>query len=234
MSSDIQFETFLLVSYKKFSILVIKTSDLQKIYQEEIQFSNDSNQINLDELNFFLDNNILKIEKILKNFVKNIYLIIDFNNFFPVKISLKKNNFGNKLSSNSLSNTLNEAKDLCSKTLGEKKIIHFIIENYVIDEKHFSYLPKNINCKNFSLDLKFICLSNDLSKSFEQTLKRYQISIKQVVSFDYIKEFIDKDDTDIHNLSKIIVKGSFENEVLIVNKSNKNQGFFEKFFNFFS
>ena len=45
MSSDIQFETFLLVSYKKFSILVIKTSDLQKIYQEEIQFSNDSNQI---------------------------------------------------------------------------------------------------------------------------------------------------------------------------------------------
>ena len=90
MSSDIQFETFLLVSYKKFSILVIKTSDLQKIYQEEIQFSNDSNQINLDELNFFLDNNILKIEKILKNFVKNIYLIIDFNNFFPVKISLKK------------------------------------------------------------------------------------------------------------------------------------------------
>ena len=234
MSSDIQFETFLLVSYKKFSILVIKTSDLQKIYQEEIQFSNDSNQINSDELNFFLDNNIFKIEKILKNFVKNIYLIIDFNNFFPVKISLKKNNFGNKLSLNSLSNILNEAKDLCSKTLGEKKIVHFIIENYVIDEKHFSYLPKNINCKNFSLDLKFICLSNDLSKSFEQTLKRYQISIKQVVSFDYIKEFIDKDDIDIHNLSKIIVKGSFENEVLIVNKRIKKQGFFEKFFNFFS
>ena len=38
MSSDIQFETFLLVSYKKFSILVIKRSNLQKIYQEEIQF----------------------------------------------------------------------------------------------------------------------------------------------------------------------------------------------------
>ena len=56
MSSDIQFETFLLVSYKKFSILVIKTSDLQKIYQEEIQFSNNSNQINLDELNFELAN----------------------------------------------------------------------------------------------------------------------------------------------------------------------------------
>ena len=234
MRNDIQFETFLLVSYKRFSILVIKKSNLQKIYQEEIWFPNDSNQINLDKLNFFLDNNLFKIEKALKNFVKNIYLIIDFNNFFPLRISLKKNNFGNQLSLNSLTNILNEAKDLCSKNLGEKKIVHFIIENYIIDEKHFSKLPKNINCKNFSLDLKFICLSNDLSKSFEQTLKRYQISIKQVVSFDYIKEFIDKDDTDIHNLSKIIVKGSFENEVLIVNKSNKKQGFFEKFFNFFS
>ena len=53
MSSDIQFETFLLVSYKKFSILVIKRSNLQKIYQEEIHFTNDSNQISLDELNFF-------------------------------------------------------------------------------------------------------------------------------------------------------------------------------------
>ena len=41
MSNDIQFETFLLVSYKRFSILVIKKSNLQKIYQEEIRFPND-------------------------------------------------------------------------------------------------------------------------------------------------------------------------------------------------
>ena len=234
MSSDIQFETFLLVSYKRFSILAIKKSNLQKIYQEEIWFPNDSNQINLDKLNFFLDNNIFIIEKALKNFVKNIYLIIDFNNFFPLRISLKKNNFGNQLSLNSLTNILNEAKDLCSKNIGEKKIVHFIIENYVIDEKHFSKFPKNIKCKNFSLDLKFICLSTGLLKTFEQTLKRYQISIKRLVSFDYIKEFVDKDDTDIYNLSKTLVQGSFQNEVLIVNKSIKKQGFFEKFFNFFS
>ena len=234
MNSDIQFETFLLVSYKKFSILVIKTSDLQKIYQEEIQFSNDSNQINLDKLNFFLDNNILKIEKILKNFVKNIYLIIDFNNFFSVKISIKKENFGNQLSSNSLSYMLNEAKDLCKKTLDKKKIIHFIIENYVIDEKDYSNLPKNLKFRNFSLDLEFICLSDDLFKSFEQILKRYQISLKKVSSYQYIKKFINEDSPDIYNLSKKIVQGSFENEVLIVTKNNKKQGFFERFFNFFS
>ena len=121
MNSEIQFETFLLVSYKKFSILVIRKSDSQKIYLEEIQLSNDTSEINFNELDDFLDKNIFKIEKILKNFVKNIYLIIDLNNFFSVKISIKKDNFGNELSSNSLSYTLNEAKDLCRKTLDKKK-----------------------------------------------------------------------------------------------------------------
>ena len=228
MNSDIQFETFLFVSYKKFSILVIRTSDLQKIYLEEIQLTDDNiGEIDFNELNKFLDKNIFKIEKFLKDFVKN-------NNFFPIKISIKKDNFGNQLSSNSLSYTLNEAKDLCRKTLNKKKIIHLIIENYVIDEKHFSNLPKNLKCRNFSLDLKFICLSDDLFKSFEQILKRYQISLKRVVSYNYVKKFIDDDSSDIYNLSKKIAQGSFENEVLIVNKNNKKQGFFERFFNFFS
>jgi len=235
MNSDIQFETFLFVSYKKFSILVIRTSDLQKIYLEEIQLTDDSTrEIDFNELNKFLDKNIFKIEKFLKDFVKNIYLIIDFNNFFPIKISIKKDNFGNQLSSNSLSYTLNEAKDLCRKTLNKKKIIHLIIENYVIDEKHFSNLPKNLKCRNFSLDLKFVCLSDNLFKSFEQILKRYQISLKRVASYNYVKKFIDEDSSDIYNLSKKIIQGSFENEVLIVNKNNKKQGFFERFFNFFS
>jgi len=234
MSSDIQFETFLLVSNKKLSILVIRKFDLQKIYLEEIELSNNTSNIDFNGLNDFLDNNIFKIEKILKNFVKNIYLIIDFNNFFPVKISIKKDNFGNQLSSNSLSHTLNEAKDLCRNTLDKKKIIHLIIENYVIDEKYFLKLPKNLKCRNFSLDLKFICLSDHLFKSFEQILKRYQISLKSVTAYDYIKKFIDEDSSDIYNLSKKIVKGSFENEVMIVTKNHKKQGFFEKFFNFFS
>ena len=234
MTSDIQFETFLLVSNKKLSILVIRKFDLQKIYLEEIELSNNTSNIDFNGLNDFLDNNIFKIEKILKNFVKNIYLIIDFNNFFPVKISIKKDNFGNQLSSNSLSHTLNEAKDICRKTLEKKKIIHLIIENYIIDEKHFLKLPKNLKCRNFSLDLKFICLSDHLFKSFEQILKRYQISLKSVTAYDYIKKFIDEDSSDIYNLSKKIVKGSFENEVMIVTKNHKKQGFFEKFFNFFS
>ena len=234
MTIDFQFETFLLVSPNKFSILVIRESDLKKIYHEEAELSNSSNQINFFELNNFLDENIFKIEKILKNFIKNIYLIIDCNNFFHMKISLKKDNFGNFITNENLTYMLNEAKDLCRKTLEKKKIIHLIIENYIIDKKNFSYFPKELKCKNFALDLKFICLPIDLTKSLEQMLKKYQISLKRAVSLNYIKKFIEKEKPDVYNLSKKIFLGSFENEVLIINKNTKKQGFFEKFFNFFS
>ena len=61
MTNDIQFETFLLVSYKKFSILVINKSNLQKVYQEDFQFSNYTNHIDWEELNNFLNKNIFKI-----------------------------------------------------------------------------------------------------------------------------------------------------------------------------
>ena len=91
--------------------------------------------------------------------------------------------------------------------------------------KNIFLIYQKILIVKFFIRFKFICLSNDLLKSFEQTLKRYQISIKRGSFFYYIKEFVDKDDTDIHNLSKIIIQGSFENEVLIVNKSIKKQGF---------
>ena len=113
-------------------------------------------------------------------------------------------------------------------------MIHLIIENYVIDEKHFSNLPINFKCRNFSLDLKFICISQDVIKSLEKVLKKYQISIDQVTCKNYISSFFDNNYDDISLLAKKILDGHNLNEIMISNKSNKNQGFFEKFFNFFN
>ncbi len=82
--------------------------------------------------------------------------------------------------------------------------------------------------------MKFICIPIDLTKSLEQMLKKYQISLKRIVSMNYIKKFVNEEKSDVYNLSKKIVQGTFENEVLLVNKNTKNHGFFERFFNFFS
>ena len=82
--------------------------------------------------------------------------------------------------------------------------------------------------------MKFICISNFLINNFEEIFKKYQISLGQVVSAKYIKKFISDEKKSIFLMAKEIIEGHNPNEVKMVNKSSKNKGFFEKFFNFFS
>ena len=135
----------------------------------------------------------------------------------------------------SLSYLINEAKENCKKTIDERRIIHLIINNYKINNENYSSLPKDLNTKSLSLDLKFICLSNEIIKNLEEILNKYQISLSQIVDADYISEFLNnKNNKNIFLMTKKILSGYNPNEVLLVNKSNKNKGFFEKFFNLFS
>ena len=46
-----------------------------------------------------------------------------------------------------------------------------LIKNYRVDNKDFSYFPENIKCHNFSLDLRLICISDDLIRDLETILK---------------------------------------------------------------
>ena len=137
----------------------------------------------------------------------------------------------------SLSYLINEAKENCKKTIDERQIIHLIIRNYKIDNQNYSSLPKDFNNKSFSLDLEFICLSNQIIKNLEETLNKYQISLSKIVNADYVSEFLinkDRDKDNIFLMAKKILSGHNSNEVVLVSKSNKKKGFFEKFFNFFS
>ena len=129
--------------------------------------------------------------------------------------------------------TLNEAKDECKKNFEEKKIAHMIIKNYIIDNNEYSSLPINKICNNFSLDIKFICIPINLIKKFEETLKRYQISINRIVSAGYVLSFFSQNEHNIIRNSKDIINGCNENEVRFTNKAHKNIGFFEKFFKLF-
>ena len=109
-----------------------------------------------------------------------------------------------------------------------------VIDKYLIDGKYFSYLPENIKCENLCLDIDFICLSEDFVKKFEQSLSKYQIKIKQIISADYIKDYFKGDEIDIFSMCQKIIQGHNRNEILLVPKKTKNKGFFEKFFNLFS
>ena len=90
-----------------------------------------------------------------------------------VKISVKKNNHNDYINLKSLNHLLYEAKESCKKTIDQKKIIHMIINNFQIDDKSYSLLPKDIKCQNYSLDLELICLSENFLRELEIILKKY-------------------------------------------------------------
>ena len=130
---------------------------------------------------------------------------------------------------------LYEAKENCKKTIDDKRIIHLIIRNYKIDSQNYESLPKDTSYKSFSVDLEFICLSNEIIKKLERILNKYEISLDQIVNASYVSEFLTNEENDnIFLMTKKILRGYNSNEVSLVNKSTKNQGFFEKFFNFFN
>jgi hypothetical protein len=233
MNKITNFETYLFTSPKKLIILVSTKNNQEKIYKKELILNTNSNELDLKLIDDFLKDNIFKIEKLLKNFVENIYLIINSEDFCSVNISIKQNNYGELINNNSLINPLYEVKDQCKKTLLNQKIIHLLIDEYQIDGNRYASLPKDVMCDFFSLNVRFICLPIKLIKDFEEILKKYQISVNQIVSEEYTQKYFTGQDINLFEMTKKIISGCNENEVALTSKSQKNKGFFEKFFDFF-
>ena len=228
------FETYLLISSKKFVISVYQNNKPESLIEKKIELEKKFYLNDLDILKKFLDDNIFKIEKTLNSFIKSIYLIIDLDNFFPIQISVKKSNYNNKLDVETLSYLLNDAKNQCLKTYNGKKIIHMIIENYVLDSEVFSEFPQDKICQDFHIEIKLICFSEKMIKILEEIFKSFQISIKKIIDAKYVKNSFDDKNINMFEMVRKILSGHNLNEIFLVEKTNKNRGFFEKFFNFFN
>lgn len=234
MENKSDLETYLLLSSEKKTIAVYNKQNLKNLYINNYNNKNKNQDLNNESVNYFLEKNIFTIEKRFHKFVEKVNLILENNEFFDISISIKRNNYGEAITKDKIVHLLNEAKDECKKSMNDKKIVHMVIENYIIDEKNYSFLPLDLKCNFFSLDIKFICLSKDYFKEIEKILKRYQISINNILQLDYVKQFLSDNQNDLYQMSMQIIDGYNENEVLLVPKVTKNKGFFERFFNFFS
>ena len=234
MIREADFQTYLYLNNTQYIIYVTDNKTNEKIYSEKLAIEENSTELKFSKLDEFLDSNILKIEKKLDSFIKDIYVILDSKEFHSIKLSIKKDNNGNLINSEALIHPLNDLKNLCQSNLQNKKIIHFLIEKYVIDNKFYTSLPENVNCNIFSLDTEFICLSKNLIENIEKILKKYHISLNQILSASYVEKFKDNTDNTIFTTASRIISGHNSNEVLLTGKINKKQGFFERFFNFFN
>ncbi len=234
MNEKLDFEIFLLIGNEKFVINVLNLNENKFIFEKEKLFESTSYEFQILKLNEFLNDNILKIEKKIKKFVTKIHLILDTDKFFPIQLSIKNNNNGNIITKTSLVYPLNEAKILCDKTIGKKKIIHMLVNNYKINGNDFISLPNDLSCNYFYLDIKFLCLSNEYLSNLENVFKKYQISIDRILDFDYVNNFFESQDLNLFEKAKKITDGCNVNEVKFIDKINENKGFFEKIFSFFS
>ena len=104
-----------------------------------------------------------------------------------------------------------------------------VIDNYQIDKKDYSNLPKNIKCNNFSLDLRFICLPDLLVKDLEKILRKYQISIKQILNNSYIESLFKNNNKNLFQKVKEVADGFNENEVKLEKKLIKTLVFLKDF-----
>ena len=77
-------------NYGKNNLHINSKINLKNLYNEEIKIED---EIELDNLPNFLDENIYKIEKTINNFIRNIILIIEDDKVLDVGISVKKKNY---------------------------------------------------------------------------------------------------------------------------------------------
>ena len=234
MIREADFQTYLYLNNTQYIIYVTDNKTNEKIYSEKLAIEENSTELKFRKMDEFLDSNILKIEKKLDSFIKDLYVILDSKEFHSIRLSIKKDNNGNLINSEALIHPLSDLKNLCQSNLLNKKIIHFFIEKYVIDNKFYTSLPENVNCNIFSLDTEFICLSKNLIENIEKILNKYHISLNQILSANYLEKFKDNTDNTIFTTASRIISGQNINEVLLTGKITKKQGFFERFFNFFN
>jgi|TARA_B110000008_G_scaffold13441_1_gene12726 cell division ATPase FtsA len=234
MIEEIDFETFLHVSNNKYRIFVFDKNNLKNLYSEEIEIYNESNFPDLSNLSKFLDKNIYKIEKLVGNFIKNIILIIEDDKTLQVNIGIKKKNYDNSINQKYLENNLIELKDLFKENYQERTIMHMIVINYIVNGNKYTSFKSNLISDNLCIEVNFISISNELIISLDKILEKYQIKINQYMCGNYIKNFFDKDNSEISLMAYKLKNGYNDNEAILIPKNIENKGFFEKFFQLFS
>ena len=232
MQNKIDNKVFLFIRQNEFIISVVDLKS-EIIYTKESKIDDEIKEINYDFLNFFLKEKIFEIEKKLNKFVKSIYFIIEHDDIYSVNFSVKNKMDSIFLCNDAVNNLLLEAKSCCKQTLKNVDILHMKIDQFCIDNEYFELLPDKKKCENLSIDLSFVCLPDHVLDNIKKILGEYRISIEKTFSYSYLNNFLNLKSKNIYEIAQKVMTGLNENEVSLTNKSSKNRGFFEKFFDFF-
>ena len=230
------FNIYLDLSSKKLSIAAFEKLSSHNFFFKEYDCETN---LNKDKLNFenakkTIERSIFEIEKKTGEFLNDIYLMVETPETISIKLSLIKDNEGKKIEKKNVQYLVQDAKQQILRNYHSKKIIHIIITNYLIDNISYNYLPLNLNCNKFSIDIKFICFPKNLIKKLEELFNDHQIFINKIICTGYAKSFMkNKPYTNVCESGLKLVKGINKQEVGIVPRKLEKKGFFERLFHFF-
>ena len=235
--SENLFDTYIEFSYSKLNITTFnkKSGGIEHSHEKDykIYFFNNE-ELKFNKLSTIVEKNILEVEKLINKFIKDVYLIIETPETTSIKLSVTKNNEGKKINKKNIMYLIQDGKQQILKLNKSISIIHIIVENYNLDNVNYKFLPLDIKCKNFSIDINFICFPKNLLENFEQLFLKQQIYINQFICSNYLKKFnFENKEQNICQVGRKIVNGFNKQEVVSIPKTIKKHGFFEKLFHFF-
>ena len=227
------FETFMYIGTKKMLICVFSKIDSKILYKNESKILELNNHIDENKIVNFLSENIFKIEEQLNQFINDISLIIDNNQFQLIDVSIKKNIYGEANKKNLL-NLIKDLKNYIFDSYNDCTLIHYVVNHYLFDNnvlKNFNYSKK---CDHLGLDTTFILLKKDEILFYQKIFEKFQISVNKIMSGKYIFDFFDFNELNECEMGRKISSGFNPNEVFLFEKKIEKKGFFERFFNLFS
>ena len=234
MKAKYFFDAFFFIGLNKLSLCVFDGIE-NEIFKSEILITEKIKNENLDNFHEkFFGDNILKVEKKINNFINEINLVIHDSNFLQIQASIKKDGKGDKINKHELNRMLFDLKQQIKENNQDKSITYIKINNFRIDKKIFSTLDDNFECDELCLQIDFICLSNKIIEEYSKKLEKYQIRIDRVFSAEYLNKNYKNEGESECQIAARLKYGNDENEVHIIEKTSKKQGFFERFFWFFN
>ena len=149
-------------------------------------------------------------------------------------MSLKKKNYDPSINFKNLESLLIEAKDLFKENNKDHKIMHMVINKYIINGESYLNFISDLKSDSICIEVNFICIPIELSSEINLILDKYHIQINRFLNTTYINNlFLNKEIETEYKISKVL-SGYNENEVNFVLKNPNKMGFFEKFFQLFS
>jgi hypothetical protein len=202
-------------------------------YTKKQILTNDLNNIIKELENFFTDN-LIEIERNLKDFIKKIYIIFDIDEILSVDLSIKYKLESGKINQNKINDLLSYLKYQFTKYSNNQNVIHMTISKLLIDgeERDISFVKETSN--NLILEVKFECLKNKIVHIIKELCSNYQITVDKILLANHLRQSIENHTDDDISLASKFLNGENKNEVSWIRKKTIKQGFFERFFKFFA